>query len=279
MRYMDSAFLIMLLALCLAIVRQSRADAPTYNHTLAVRPFRQDISHIFTSADGLPNAPILNLILAQGVPIAMSSHGNMRFNGKSWQPYGLTPAENARMTGPPVPKTVMEMGIHVNAVRSDAAGALWIASSSGLYRFARGRVEKVPEGGIGKLLSRNVQCVAVDEAGQVWLGTDRGVNIYRAGKWHGITGGDGLPVLDVRCITHGPDGSVWFGTARGAARLSDGKWRYYAGRRWLPNDQVNAIAVAENGDAWIATDGGVAHIEYRPMTFAEKAAHYEEITA
>jgi hypothetical protein len=278
MRTQDTA-LLFLLVLCLAVARQARGDAPIYNHTLTVRPFRQDIPHIFTSADGLPNASILNLVLAKGVPIAMSSQGNVRFNGKSWQLYELTPEEIARIAGPPIPKTVVDMGIKVNAVSADSTGSLWIASSKGLYRYAQGHVEKVSDAGIGRILSQNVQCVAVDDVGQVWLGTDRGVNVYRAGKWHAITGEDGLPVLNVRCITHGPDGSVWIGTVRGAVRLLDGKWRYYAGRRWLPNDQVNAIAVAENGDAWIATDGGVAHIAYRPMTFAEKAAHYEAITA
>ncbi|HZP84017.1 MAG TPA: hypothetical protein VFB21_20420, partial [Chthonomonadaceae bacterium] len=41
---------------------------------------------------------------------------------------------------------------------------------------------------------------------------------------------------------------------------------------------VNAIAVAPDGSAWVATDGGVAHLYDKPMTLAEKAAHYEQIT-
>jgi hypothetical protein len=142
-----------------------------------------------------------------------------------------------------------------------------------------GRLERVSSGSPWGRLLGDIQCLALDAQGRLWIGTRFGVNIYQSGAWQEITGADGLPVLDVKTIAQGPDGSVWFGTLHGAARLLAGRWRYYAGRRWLPEDHVNAIAVEKSGSAWIATTGGVAHIEYRPMTFPEKAAHYEEITA
>lgn len=271
---------ILLILLCLAVARSARGDAPPYRHTLNVGPFRQDISHLYTPSNGLPAENVLQIEIAQGVPIARTARGAARFNGQDWQACreeaaGRHSSSDARPEGiTPIP------GVRFRAFAQDRAGTVWVASDRGLYRVVGQKPELVPSvSPWGRLLSDNVQCLAFDGAGTLWLGTDRGVNIYHAGAWQEMTGNDGLPVLDVRTITHGPDGSVWFGTPKGAARLLDGKWRYYAGRRWLPDDRVNSIAIDKNGDAWIATAGGVVHIEYRRMTFPEKAAHYEAITA
>src|SRR5262249_54153262 len=171
-------------------------------------------------------------------------------------------------------------GVTFRAAVKDRAGTVWIATDHGLYRIVKAGLETVPgRSPWGRLLSDNIQCLGRDTTGCLWLGTDRGVNLYSAGKWQEVTGEDGLPVLDVRSITFGADGAAWFGTARGAARWLNGKWRCYAAPRWLPGERVNGIALDKSGDAWIATDGGVARIEFRPMTCPEKAVHYEEVTA
>ena len=82
-----------------------------------------------------------------------------------------------------------------------------------------------------------------------------------------------------------PDGEVhasldltaWFGTTTGVARLSpDGQFAYRQGKRWLPDDHVTNILAMPDGSAWVATKGGVAHLTTQPMTFAQKAAVYEE---
>jgi hypothetical protein len=275
---------LLLPGLCPTAVRA--ADRPVYAHTLQVGPFRQDISHRYTRADGLPAADVQEILVSDGVRCAITAHGNARFDGQTWHD---TPASldivlahrpgldvdilNKVFKKPP--------GVTLHAVVSDAGG-MWVATDHGLFRLTGNNLEleAVPDhSSWGRLLSPNIQCLAEDKSGTLWIGTDRGVNLYRAGEWQEITGKEGLPVLDVRTITPGPDGSVWFGTPQGAARLLDGKWRYYAGKRWLPDDRVNEIAVDQNGDAWIATQGGVVWIEYRKMTLARKAAHYEEITA
>ncbi|HZP84491.1 MAG TPA: hypothetical protein VFB21_22845, partial [Chthonomonadaceae bacterium] len=53
---------------------------------------------------------------------------------------------------------------------------------------------------------------------------------------------------------------------------------YFWGKRWLPGNKVSAIWTDAKGRAWIETEGGVACIEEKPMTLAEKAAHFDKIT-
>ncbi len=74
------------------------------------------------------------------------------------------------------------------------------------------------------------------------------------------------------------DGSWWFASPEGACHLHDGHWEYFAGKRYLNSDKVNDIAVDSQGRAWLATEEGLCCIEYRPMTLAEKAQHFEAIT-
>ncbi|MBI4612524.1 MAG: hypothetical protein HY720_02840 [Planctomycetes bacterium] len=82
------------------------------------------------------------------------------------------------------------------------------------------------------------------------------------------------PWPEVTAIAAAGGGAVRCGTERGAFLWDGSGCRYFASRRWLPDDRVTGIAVRE-GRAWIATRGGTTSILARPMTLAEKAAHFE----
>ena len=132
----------------------------------------------------------------------------------------------------------------------------------------------------GRSISDELQTGAMDGQGHLWIGTLDGLVVTDgAGWWLGVDGRDGLPFAETRVVTAAPNGDLWTGTDEGACRLRDGEWRYFRGKRWLPGNQVRAIAPDGSGGAWLATDGGVGHIESVPMTLAQKAAHYEQITA
>ncbi len=95
------------------------------------------------------------------------------------------------------------------------------------------------------------------------------------GTWDLYTGRDGLPYNDFTSIDVAPDGRLWLGTTKGAIHFDGNHWAYRAGKRWLPNVEVRDVAATADG-AWIATAGGVSHIQFKPMTFAEKAKFYED---
>tara|TARA_Y100000294_G_scaffold68387_1_gene64789 strand:+ start:9103 stop:10812 length:1710 start_codon:yes stop_codon:yes gene_type:complete len=103
---------------------------------------------------------------------------------------------------------------------------------------------------------------------KVWKGNERG------------------PVEGLMLYRTERPGAVWLGSDEGAVRF-DGKaahrwdrWQYFHGRRWLQDNDIQNIHV-EEGDGlrkvWIRTKTGVSLIEWRPMTLAEKAAHYEKM--
>ncbi len=130
----------------------------------------------------------------------------------------------------------------------------------------------------GLPFEHDIRDMTADNAGNLWVATPHGIQLYCAGAWITITGKDGLPIEDVEHLAIGPNGSLWIGSKRGVARLLDGQWQYFAGRRWLPDDQVNALAVDAQGGAWIATSKGLAHIHFDRMSLEQKSHHYRNIT-
>ncbi len=93
-----------------------------------------------------------------------------------------------------------------------------------------------------------------------------------------------LPVGQIAATARATDGAVWLGTAQGLVRLDDGaapadRRQYFGGKRYLPDDDVRRLVPAEAGGMWVRTRTGVAKIELRPMTLAQKAAHFEAIVA
>jgi hypothetical protein len=84
-----------------------------------------------------------------------------------------------------------------------------------------------------------------------------------------------LPVLDITCLAPAADG-LWVGTTRGAYHWhTNGSFRYYASQRWLADDAVIDLQPDGRGDVYVLTRSGLNKIEFRSMTLADKAAHYE----
>jgi len=100
--------------------------------------------------------------------------------------------------------------------------------------------------------------------------------------WQNVERG---PVGGLRLFAREKSGAVWLGGDQGAARF-DAKayfrwerWQYFYGRRWLLDDQIRNIHLDESGPGlkvWIRTRTGVSLIEWRSMTLAEKAKHFDE---
>lgn len=91
----------------------------------------------------------------------------------------------------------------------------------------------------------------------------------------------GLPVGGLRAIAVASDGAVWAGGGEGLVRYQSSphpwdRWQYFGGKRYLPSDEVLALAAGDNGSVWARTAAGISHIEFRWMTLAEKAAHFED---
>lgn len=78
------------------------------------------------------------------------------------------------------------------------------------------------------------------------------------------------------------DGAQWLGTAQGVWRHNDNaaprdRRQYFAGQRYLPDDEVQQLFPDATGGVWVRTRTGVSHLEFRSMTLAQKAEHFERI--
>lgn len=163
-------------------------------------------------------------------------------------------------------------------------GNLWVATSMGLYQYRDGQTTRLAA--TDELQSCDVRALAVTPNGQQLLvGTSGGIDLYQAGRRvrslgvrHEAAGQFGLPSTDVQALVLGGDGQLWVGAKLGLARgTADGStWSLRHSQRWLPNDDVRDIALTADA-AYIATAAGVAVLRSRPMTLADKAAHYQAL--
>ena len=90
-----------------------------------------------------------------------------------------------------------------------------------------------------------------------------------------------LPVGNITATTRATDGAVWLGTTQGLMRLDfaapePDRRQYFAGQRYLPDDHVEQLLPDEKAGVWVRTRSGVAHVELKPLTLAQKAAHFEQ---
>lgn len=157
-----------------------------------------------------------------------------------------------------------------NLIVAATARGLWRRAESGDWTRVR-VVDEVSRGWVGG----DVRGVAIDDRGHWWVATPAGV-IHRQGRqWSFYTGNEGLPYADFTCVAT-VDSEVWFGTKHGAVRFDGQNWAYREGQRWLPGNEVRSIGIGADGAVWFATDKGLGRNEWRKMTLAEKAAHYED---
>lgn len=124
----------------------------------------------------------------------------------------------------------------------------------------------------------NINCIAFDGVGFVWLGTDKGVYIYdMKNGWYGHNEINCLPEEEVYKIRFAEDGRVILSSAAGLIILNNGSRKYLPACRWSCEPKLNdAIAVGDT--IWTATDSGVTKITEKLMSLEEKADYFFELT-
>ena len=124
---------------------------------------------------------------------------------------GLNPVENEVVT-------CLEMGEE----------RIWIGTSDNgvieinLKNDARADIDEEEEEYFG-LTSRNIQCLHEDQNGNLWIGTDAGVNVYdiETQEFRFYDTRDGLVDNDIRTILEDENGNFWFSTFNGLSYFND----------------------------------------------------------
>ncbi len=105
---------------------------------------------------------------------------------------------------------------------ADAAGTIWYRGLEGaLWRLTDGQFESHPvEEGLG---DAQVQCLATDAAGHLWLGTDQGLLRRSGRRFESVTPTNGGPV-SAAALAVNADGSYW--------TIVNGRVRAVRDRQW-----------------------------------------------
>ncbi len=106
------------------------------------------------------------------------------------------------------------------------AGELWVATQSdGVLRFKLNRKGFVRLGSIvePEIGSRDILLMHRDRRGRMWIGTDRGIDMFDGRSWRRFDGTDGPISNDIsqEAVFEDEDGSLWFGTSHGLSHLLD----------------------------------------------------------
>jgi signal transduction histidine kinase/ligand-binding sensor domain-containing protein len=144
-----------------------------------------------------------------------------------------------------------------NKVLLDRDGTLWIgAARRGLLHVRQGEADAfTPSDGLSGDL---VNVLFEDREGNIWVGTDEGLDRFRELPVTTLTSRQGLASDSGVSVLPARDGSVWIGSAVGLTRWKDGQATIYRVRDGLPGDRVGTLFEDSSGRVLVATLSGMA---------------------
>jgi len=154
----------------------------------------------------------------------------------------------------------------ISALYRDRSGALWIAGSDGLWRNGPAAAPGLT-GPFGNrdLLANQVQAVAMDGSGSVWVSVVR-AGVYRideGDRWTLWGGRSDLPTEPATILTTDDKGSLWLGYPRSrVVRLESGAAVTYSQEAGLDLGTVLALN-SSRGHLWAGGERGLARFDGR----------------
>ena len=144
----------------------------------------------------------------------------------------------------------------IRTITEDNRRQVWIAGSNEIYYSTLDRawhhLDKEPIG-------CNIQGMAIDNDGRIWLATDNGLISYCDGEEVLFNRqNSGLPSNNLRCIEIDRHGHLWIGSDAGVT-VFDRQTEWYlinGSRGGLPYEDVVQIRLGPNGQRWIGTTLG-----------------------
>lgn len=148
----------------------------------------------------------------------------------------------------------------VTAFRLARDGAMWVATSSGVVRFARDTTTTTLH---GELPNENVRTIVEDREGSIWIGTyGGGLTRVRGGKIESISTREGLAADDVTAICEDHEGDLWVGTGGGGlVRLASRLFLMFGRPEGLKDDNVRSVLQSRDGALWMGTRGGLTRVK------------------
>ncbi len=232
-----------------------------------VDPDTDHVDHRTPSAVGLPKGSVRSYApLPDGTVLVGTDLGLYRLRADG------TEARRVAQPG-------RQPDARVQSVVRDGA-RLWVAGRDGLWAFRLGRGDVLsPELAVPKdqLTDRRIDTLWLDPGGDLWIGTDNGLNRYdgRTGRIEKLTpraDDTTTPRGFISSITTDSRGRLWvttFGRGLSVAEAAPAgqprRFRRIDVADGLPNTNVNKLVEDRQGYLWASTDNGLARID--PNTF------------
>jgi len=131
---------------------------------------------------------------------------------------------------------------------------IWVGSNDGLSLFDHGRFKLVVP---GSALPHPHAYNILSEPGQVWIGTRRGLVVWRDGRVQADPLFAPMAGTQIDGIVRAADGSVWIPTSDGLFHLVDGRLDRIGQAQGLRDPRVRVIAFAHDGRLLLGTQSGV----------------------
>lgn len=160
-------------------------------------------------------------------------------------------------------------GIWVNDLCEDKSGNLWIATrSDGLLSLRDGEVTRF--GSPVAFPMRQVNCLMLDRAGDLWAGGEGGIARYHDHTFTRYDRSDGLGILNVRDMVQAVDGSIWIGG--NGTGLCEFRGGLFVDGRAQPDRMVNVLIADRDRGVWAGTSRGLVRIQGDQETSIEHLA-------
>jgi ligand-binding sensor domain-containing protein/signal transduction histidine kinase len=167
----------------------------------------------------------------------------------------------------------------VSSIYEDRERNVWIGTAKGVTRLKDGIMADY--GNKEGFTETYVLSIAEDSKNNLWFGTeDKGLFLFRNGRFTQFTTRDGLAGDDIDCITPYSSGELWIGTFGGGASLwQNGRFTNLTTKEGLGHNIVHAILRDHLGNLWFATNGGITERHQgRMQTFTMKDGLSNNIT-
>jgi len=153
---------------------------------------------------------------------------------------------------------VPEREVIPNKLLRDRDGGLWIGTESrGLVHVKDGKADMFTR---ADGLSGNISCgLFEDREGNIWYGSDKGLDRFRRLSAATVSTKQGLPDDVTNSVLATLDGGIWAATNDGIARWKDGELIVYKERDGLPSARAQSLYEDADGRLWASTAGGLAY--------------------
>jgi signal transduction histidine kinase/ligand-binding sensor domain-containing protein len=133
------------------------------------------------------------------------------------------------------------------------AGALWLGTGLGLYRFDGVRFERYALREGERLASNNINALHLEPGGDIWLGLYAG-GAVRLRDGHATSFGEaqGLPGGRVLRFARGPDGVLWAAAGDGLARFDGQRWHRVGAEANFQDVGADYVFTDRRGVLWVA---------------------------